>query len=298
VRDLMGSVAGSALPSIAITAGDPAGIGPEIAAKAAADPRVLAVCQPIVYGAPASDRGAVAPGLLSAAAGRWAFDAIVSAVTDALEGRVAAVATAPVNKEAFALAGLPWKGHTDLLAHLCRARPVAMMFHSQPLRVILATVHIPLRDVAGTLTAGLLDGVIELGATELPRLGYPSPRLALAGVNPHAGEHGLLGSEEEDVLRPAVARARAKGLHVEGPLPGDTVFVRAVRGDFDAVIACYHDQGLIPIKLLAFGGPGRGRPLQHGRGGAAGGSPRRVAGVTGGTRQGWLRRPSVRRRSG
>jgi 4-hydroxythreonine-4-phosphate dehydrogenase len=128
-----------------------------------------------------------------------------------------------------------------------------MMFHSAPLRVVLATVHVALRDVPGLLTAELLDFVIDLTARELPRFGYAKPRLALAGLNPHAGEHGVIGDEEDAVLRPAVERARGWRIDISGPWPGDTVFARASRGEFDAVIACYHDQGLIPVKLLAFG---------------------------------------------
>jgi 4-hydroxythreonine-4-phosphate dehydrogenase len=238
-------------PRIAITVGDPAGIGPEIAQKAADDPRVREVCDPILYGPPASAR--FEPGVLSAEAGRAAYDAICLAVRDALGDQVAGIATAPVNKLAFARAGLPWKGHTDLLGHLTGVSRVAMMFWSEPLKVVLATVHVPLAEVPRTLTRELLDGVIDLTARELPRFGMSEPRLALAGLNPHAGEEGLLGAEEQRVLVPAVAAARARGVRIEGPFPGDTVFVRAARGDFDAVIACYHDQGLIPVKLLAFG---------------------------------------------
>jgi 4-hydroxythreonine-4-phosphate dehydrogenase len=238
-------------PRIAITVGDPAGIGPEIAQKAADDPRVCEVCDPILYGPPSGAR--FAPGVLSAEAGRAAYDAICLAVRDALGDQVAGIATAPVNKLAFARAGLPWKGHTDLLGHLTGVSRVAMMFWSEPLKVVLATVHVPLAEVPRTLTRELLDGVIDLTARELPRFGMSEPRLALAGLNPHAGEEGLLGAEEQRVLVPAVAAARARGVRIEGPFPGDTVFVRAARGDFDAVIACYHDQGLIPVKLLAFG---------------------------------------------
>ena len=238
-------------PRVAITVGDPAGIGPEIAAKAAADDRVRAVCEPVLYGPPSSVT--VAPGVLSAEAGRAAYDAICRAVRDAQAGRVAAIATAPVNKLAFARAGLPWKGHTDLLGHLTNSPHVAMMFWSEPLKVVLATVHVPLADVPRLITSALLTDVIELTSRELPRFGVPSPRLALAGLNPHAGEEGLLGDEDERVLRPAVHAMRSRGVQISGPFPGDTVFVRASRGEFDAVIACYHDQGLIPVKLLAFG---------------------------------------------
>jgi 4-hydroxythreonine-4-phosphate dehydrogenase len=238
-------------PRIALTVGDPAGIGPEIAARAAGDPRVLEVCQPVIYGPPGGS--VFRPGELSAAAGRAAYDAVRAAVRDALAGTVAGIATAPVNKLAFAKAGLPWKGHTDLLAHLTGAPRAAMMFWSEPLKVVLATVHIPLSEVPGALTPDLVESTIDLTSRGLPGFGLPHPRLAIAGLNPHAGEEGLLGSEEARVLRPAVAAARARGVSIEGPFPGDTVFVRAARGEFDAVIACYHDQGLIPVKLLAFG---------------------------------------------
>ena len=238
-------------PRIAITVGDPAGIGPEIAQKAADDPRVREVCEPVLYGPPAARTFAV--GQLSADAGRAAFDAICAAVRDTQGGTVHAIATAPVNKLAFSRAGLPWKGHTDLLAHLTNSPRVAMMFWSEPLKVVLGTIHVPLQDVPGALTREVLDGIIALTAAELPRFGVRAPKLALAGLNPHAGEDGLLGGEEEAVLKPAVAAAKARGITIDGPFPADTLFVRASRGEFDCVIACYHDQGLIPVKLLAFG---------------------------------------------
>jgi 4-phospho-D-threonate 3-dehydrogenase / 4-phospho-D-erythronate 3-dehydrogenase len=239
------------LPRIALTFGDPAGVGPEIAARAIEDPRVRAVCDPVAYGPP--DPSRYPPGVLSADAGRAAYDVLVRAVDDALAGRVAAIATAPVNKEAFALAGLPWRGHTDLLAALTGARRVAMMFYSRPLRVILATVHVAIADVPRLLTRAWLEELITLCAAELPRFGYPRPRLAVAGLNPHAGEHGVIGREDDEVIAPAVEACRAAGVDVRGPFPADTLFVRAMRGEFDAVIACYHDQGLVPVKLVAFG---------------------------------------------
>ena len=238
-------------PRVAITVGDPAGIGPEVARKAAGDSRVLAVCDPVLYGPDLETR--FEAGVLSAAAGRAAYDAILAAVRDAIDGSVSAVATAPVNQLGFAKAGLPWKGHTDLLAHLTGARRAAMMFWSAPLKVVLATVHVPLAEVPRLLTRELLDGVIALVASELPRFGIVRPRIALAGLNPHAGEDGLLGAEESRVLRPAVEGARGQGIVIDGPFPGDTIFGRASRGEFDVVIACYHDQGLIPVKLLARG---------------------------------------------
>jgi 4-phospho-D-threonate 3-dehydrogenase / 4-phospho-D-erythronate 3-dehydrogenase len=241
-------------PRIGITVGDPAGIGPEIALKAAADPRVREVCLPQLYGPHTpGELSAFRVGHVSAEAGRAAYDAIVRAVDDARAKTIDAIATAPLNKEALSLAGLPWKGHTDLLAHLTGSPRVAMMFHAEELRVVLATIHVPLRDVPGLLTRDLVDGIVDLTAREMPRFGYAKPRLALAGLNPHAGEHGVIGSEDEAVLRPAVERAQSRGIAITGPWPGDTVFGRAARGEFDAVIACYHDQGLIPVKLLAFG---------------------------------------------
>ena len=236
---------------MAITAGDPAGIGPEIAAKAAADARVRSACVPLIYGPPPDAR--FPPGQLSAAAGRAAYDAIVRAVADAQRGDVHAIATAPINKEAFRLAGLPWSGHTDLLGHLTGATDVAMLFYSERLRVVLATIHVPLRDVPRVLTAASLQRTIALTRRELPRFGILRPRIAVCGLNPHAGEHGLFGTEEATVIAPAIEACRRNGIDVSGPFPADTVFVRAERGEFDVVVACYHDQGLIPIKLVAFG---------------------------------------------
>jgi 4-hydroxythreonine-4-phosphate dehydrogenase len=238
-------------PRIAITSGDPAGIGPEIAQKAADDSRVRAACDPVIYAPP--PRTHFVPGVLSAEAGRAAYETICAAVRDAIAGTVDGIATAPVNKLAFSRAGLPWKGHTDLLAELTHSPRVAMMFWSEPLKVVLATVHVPLADVPRLLTLELLGGIIDLTAQALPRFGIRRPRLALAGLNPHAGEEGLLGDEEVRVLTPAVEAARSRGIAIDGPFPGDTIFARATRGEFDAVIACYHDQGLIPVKLLAFG---------------------------------------------
>src|SRR5438067_4180200 len=233
-------------PRIAITVGDPAGIGPEIAIKVAADPRVLDVCQPVLYGPHHQhELKSFKPGVLSADAGRAAYQAIVAAVGDARSGVVDGIATAPVNKQAFALAGLPWKGHTELLAHLTGAERVAMMFYADALRVVLATIHVPLRDVPRLLTRDLLESVIDLTAQELPRFGYANASIAVAGLNPHAGEHGVIGGEEDAVIGPAVAACRGRGIDVTGPWPADTIFVRASRGEFDAVIACDHGHGLI-----------------------------------------------------
>ncbi len=242
------------LPRVGITVGDPAGIGPEIARKAVDAAEVRAVCVPILYG-PSSpgELSGFSRGRISAQAGRAAYDAVLRAVGDAQSGTIDAVATAPINKEAFAAAGVPWRGHTELLAHLTGAPRVAMMFHAESLRVILATVHIPLADVSRAVTRERMEDVVALAAEALPRFGYPGARIAVAGLNPHAGEHGLIGSEDDAVLRPAIAACWSRGIAVDGPFPADTIFLRAMRGEFDAVIACYHDQGLIPVKMAAFG---------------------------------------------
>ena len=238
-------------PRIALTVGDPAGIGPEIVDKALHDVRVQRACEPVIYG-PKNLTG-IKPGIVSAAAGLAAYQAIVSAVEDTVAGRVAAVVTAPINKLAFSHAGLPWKGHTDLLSHLTSSKQVAMMFWSDRLKVVLATAHLPLSKVSGALTRELLDGIITIASEELPILGILNPRLAMAGLNPHAGEDGVLGDEETRIVVPAIKAARAAGIEISGPFPADTVYLNALRGDFDAVVACYHDQGIIPVKLIAFG---------------------------------------------
>ena len=214
-----------------------------------ADSRVLQACEPLYYGSEQT----FAPGVLSAEAGYAAYETIVRAVRDAQAGGIHGIATAPINKEALALAGLPWRGHTEMLAQLTNTSTVAMMFWSEKLRVVLATIHIPLAAVPAALTVESVCAIIEVTDRELPRFGIPHPRLALAGLNPHAGEHGVLGREETDVLEPAVARSAKAGVDIAGPFPGDTIFLRAMRGEFDAVIACYHDQGLIPVKMAAFG---------------------------------------------
>jgi len=237
-------------PRIGITMGDPAGIGPEVARKAAADPAVREVCEPVLYESPATG---FRPGAVSEVAGRASYEAVTRAARDALAGRIDGMATAPVSKQAWACAGLRWRGHTELLAELTGAGEVRMMFHADRLSVVLATVHVPLADVPGMLTRERLETTITLAHAELPRFGVPRPRLALAGLNPHAGEDGLIGGEEQEVFVPVLESCRARNMDVSGPVPADSVFRRAVSGEFDAVIACYHDQGLVPVKLIAFG---------------------------------------------
>lgn len=238
------------LPRIGITLGDPCGIGPEVARKAAEDPVVREVCEPVLYEPPPAR---FEPGAVSAEAGRASWTAVVRAAGDALAGRIAGLATAPISKQAWARAGLRWRGHTELLADLARVDHVRMMFHSERLSVVLATAHVPLARVPAALTRERLETTIALAHAELPRFGAARPRLALAGLNPHAGEGGLLGVEEQEVFAPALDVCRARGVDVSGPIPADSVFRRAVGGEFDAVIACYHDQGLAPMKLIAFG---------------------------------------------
>jgi 4-hydroxythreonine-4-phosphate dehydrogenase len=251
-------------PRIGITCGDPAGIGPEIACKSASDDRVTSVCEPVLYGPSSPDAlRTFAPGRPSAESGRAAYDSIVKAVGDVKAGRLQAIATGPISKEAFALAGLTWPGNTELLQHLTGAGRVAMLFHTDALKVTLATIHVPLVDVPRALTPDRLRDAIELTAEWLPRIGIARPRLAVSGLNPHAGEAGLIGTEDRDVIAPVVRACQARGIDVTGPLPADSLFGRwcepagsSHRSRFDAAIACYHDQGLIPVKLL-----GRGRSV-------------------------------------
>ena len=256
-----------------MTLGDPAGIGPEVVLRALAAPE-RPEASVVVYGPadvlrqrarrfslplppdPLVDVACDAPivaGRVSAAGGRAAAEAVLRAVDAARAGRVDALVTAPLHKEALRAAGYPWPGHTEMLAERAGCEDVAMLFVGGGLRVALLTIHQPLRTVPASLTAAEVRRVVRLLHRELPRFGVASRRIALCGLNPHAGEGGLLGSEEAEVLAPAVAGLRSEGLDVSGPFPADSLFVRALRGEFDALVAAYHDQGLIPVKLAAFG---------------------------------------------
>src|SRR5262245_25153781 len=176
------------LPTLALTVGDPSGIGPEIVVKALRDPRVVGVCRAVIYGPHEPSALAAFPaGQISAESATAACDAVTTATRDAMAGKVDAIVTAPINKAAFAAAGLQWRGHTDLLAHLCDAPRVAMMFWSERLRVVLATVHVPIAEVPRELTRGRLIDVIRLTVASMPRFGFRSPRIAVTGLNPHAG---------------------------------------------------------------------------------------------------------------
>jgi 4-hydroxythreonine-4-phosphate dehydrogenase len=188
---------------------------------------------------------------LSAAAGEAAYQYIEVAARLALAGKVAAICTAPLNKEALQAAGHKFPGHTELLAHLTGTPEVSMMLTTPKLRVIHVTTHIGLLDAIEKIEPGLVERTIARGHGALAKSGIAQPRIAVCGINPHAGEHGLFGrGEEESKIIPAVEACRARGWNVQGPLPADTVFFLAQRGDFDLVVAMYHDQGHGPVKVL------------------------------------------------
>ena len=192
-------------------------------------------------------------GRAQAAAGRAAAAAIETAVDLCLSGYLDAMATAPINKTSFSLAGIPFPGHTEYLAWLTGCEDFAMAFIAPRLRVALLTIHVPLHEVPRLVRRPTLERLIHLVDRELKGYGLASPRIALAGLNPHAGEGGLFGEEEQREMLPAIQSCRADAINVSGPYPGDTLFLRAYQGEFDLVIACYHDQGLIPIKCFSFG---------------------------------------------
>lgn len=258
-------------PRIAITLGDPRGIGPEIVAKVFKDPpgpadHVVIGPARLIADLPAerlavgewgagsgAGRGGGASGsplpVSATAAGRVVGESVETAVKMALAGEVQAIVTGPAEKQALHLAGYRFPGHTEWLAHLAGEVPVAMMLASERLRVVLVTTHLPLRDVPGALTTERLVGAGQVTATALREWwGIERPRLAVCALNPHVGEDGLFGDEDRTVLAPA-----ARQLGAAGPLSADTVFVRAMRGEFDAVLAPYHDVGMTAIKVASFG---------------------------------------------
>jgi 4-phospho-D-threonate 3-dehydrogenase / 4-phospho-D-erythronate 3-dehydrogenase len=275
-------------PIIGITMGDGAGIGPEIVVKALAQPEVFDFCRPLVIGDLARLRraalicglapdfnpvvkpseahfvrgiidvidldvlpGDLAFGQLSAAAGEGAYQYIVRAVELAVAGDIQAICTAPLNKEALHAAGHIFPGHTELLAQLTDTPEVSMMLSSAQVKVIHVTTHIGLIDAINRIEPGLVLRTIRRGHATLVDSGVAHPSIAVCGINPHAGENGLFGhGEEEEKLVPAIEAAQAEGIDARGPLPADTVFFRAGRGDFDLVVAMYHDQGHGPVKIL------------------------------------------------
>jgi 4-hydroxythreonine-4-phosphate dehydrogenase len=276
------------LPRIAITMGDAAGVGPEIIVKALRHASVAACCRPLVIGDAARleaaaaicgltvsiRRTTTAPeaagppgtidcvdlglipvdlpfGALSPIAGDAAFRFVEEAVRLAVAGRVDAICTAPLNKEALHAGGHKFPGHTELLAHLTGTPEVSMMLSAPGLRVIHCTTHIGLVDAIARLDPPLVLRTIRRGHDALVRAGIRAPRIAVCGINPHAGENGLFGHGEEGAkVTPAVEQARRDGIDASGPLPADTTFFRAIRGDFDLVVAMYHDQGHCPVKVL------------------------------------------------
>ena len=278
------------LPVLGITMGDPAGVGPEIIAKALARPAVTSSCRPVVIGdrsvmaatldllhsplelhavgSPAECRfvpGAVecldlgnvdAERLLkarvSAEAGRAAYAYIETGVKLCQSGEIDGLVTAPINKEALAAAGVQHSGHTEILAKLSGTADFAMLLMGKELKVIHVTTHVALRRVPDLVTRERVLKVIHLAQRTMSGLGRPRPRIAVCGLNPHAGEDGLFGDEEKTHIIPAVEAARREGLDVFGPLPADTLFSRARGGEFDIVVAMYHDQGHVPVKTLGF----------------------------------------------
>jgi 4-hydroxythreonine-4-phosphate dehydrogenase len=241
-------------PRLAVTLGDPRGIGPELVQAMLDDDAIGDLCDLLVVGPRGTEVdvheaiGVWTPGGSAALAGKLSGDAIVRAVELAQAGAVRGIVTAPIDKHALLLGGFDAPGHTELLADLTD-RKTAMMLASESLRVVLATTHLPLRDVMTALTANALRDAIRLTREGLQHwYNIPEPRIALCAVNPHAGDGGRFGSEDTDLLAPIAAEMGALG-----PFPADTVFVRALRGEFDAVIAPYHDVGMTAIKVASFG---------------------------------------------
>jgi 4-hydroxythreonine-4-phosphate dehydrogenase len=259
---------GAERPRVAITLGDPRGIGTEITLRSLADPEIQRLAEFVVVGpsvdAPGAVRGVVVGGWRegedAGSAGRIAALSLERATALALAGQVDALVTAPIDKSALHAAGWDFPGHTELLRERTGAAEVAMMMVAErtrlegPLRVVLATTHLPLRDVPAALTSDLLVGQASLARRALREWwGLAEPRLALCAINPHASDGGLFGDEEERIYGPAIRTLRADGVSVTGPVPADTVFGRAIAGEFDVVIAPYHDVGMAPFKTVSFG---------------------------------------------
>ena len=242
----------AARPRLLITSGDPGGVGPELVRHALADPQIRELAEFTVVGH-VNGTGAVPLGRPSAAGGRAAVAAVREAAAKLADGAADALVTAPVSKEALRLAGYPWPGQTEMLADLCGASDLRVLLMGGPLRVVHVSAHRTLRQAIGAVTLASVLRTIELGDRFGRRLLGRPPRIAVAGLNPHAGEHGILGQEDERFIRPAVDQARSRGIDADGPLSADTLFPRAAAGQADLVVAMYHDQGHIPVKLLGQG---------------------------------------------
>ncbi|AFS53137.1 MULTISPECIES: 4-hydroxythreonine-4-phosphate dehydrogenase PdxA [Leptospirillum] len=279
------------LAPLAITMGDPAGIGPEIIVKGwleneirdlprivIGDPDLIAEVarkyspellvqqidspehaprDPGILGVLLPEHEdilePVSPGTSQVMAGRWAYYCVRTGVELAMAGRVAGIVTAPLNKKVLHAAGFNYPGHTELIAHLTNTPRYGMMLVGGPLKVILVTTHIPFREIAGKITKERVLETIQLAREAMDMLKIASPKIAVAALNPHAGEASLFGDEEKTCIFPAILEARAEGIEVEGPLPADTLYAKAAQGRFDIVVSQYHDQGLIPLKMLSFG---------------------------------------------
>lgn len=276
---------------IGITMGDPAGIGPEICLRAMSRPEILKCCVPILFGSidvisrvaakcrldlpdlvfqlddwqkkPAGKKPAIVncvnintanimPGRINKQCGTIAYACIKAAASAAMAGNISAMATAPINKESLNIAGISFPGHTEILTTLTKSRRTCMMMASKQIIVSLATIHVPYAKVPEMLSKKTICDTIELTAIAVENLLGKKPRIAVCALNPHAGEHGLFGNEEKTLITPAILKARNKGVLAEGPFAPDTAFLPEKIKTFDAYVAMYHDQGLIPFKMNAF----------------------------------------------
>ncbi len=279
------------LPIVAITAGDPAGIGTEVALRTIALPASHAECRPVIYGSTSAVRRDLAwlgldlevvslgptdspeqtdhqhvhvydldqdgdtpvgLGEMSAMGGELAVRAVRAAVTSALNGHIDAICTAPLNKEAMWLAGHEYDGHTGLLTEMCGGTPTSMLLVGDRLRVAHVTTHVAFEDVPSRLSIQRVTDVIRIAGEAMQHLGIEQPRIAVAGLNPHSGEHGLFGGQEGTIIEPAIEAARAEGWQVTGAVSPDAVFIQMLEGHHDIIVVMYHDQGHIPVKLIEF----------------------------------------------
>lgn len=278
-------------PILGITMGDPAGIGPEIILSALKTPSVYTICKPVVIGdinileaakkytkselklsvAESPDKGiykfgtidiinisdldpeSVLPGKPDEKSGKAMVNYITKGIDMAMSNEISAIVTCPINKMSMKMAGCKFPGHTELLAARTKCNNFAMMLAGEKLRVVLVTIHMPLKDVSSVLSVDKIYKTIRIAAKSLcKRFGFENPGIAVAGFNPHAGEEKMFGDEEDKIISPAISLAKKDGFNVSGPYPSDTIFYHAAKGCYDAVVCMYHDQGLIPFKMLHF----------------------------------------------